>query len=610
MNRTARRWTVGLLSAALITVAGGVAGTAEAAADSLPVRLLVGLKPGYDATARMSTLAKLGLQGAEAKGHARNSLLAELGAKSLSVPSAQVQLTLAALRRDPAVAYAQVDIQRHLTEVAAPNDTLYADGHQPELAQIRVPDAWQATTGSDAVTIAVVDSGVNPVGDLADKVLPGFDFFNYDNDPADDGKFPHGTVVSSLIAGSADNGTGLAGVCWKCRILPVKVMGADGSGYDSDIAQGILYAVNHGAQIINMSLGGYQYDQVLASAVAYANARGVLVVASAGNENTARKSYPAALPDVLSVGGTNTRVGGNSRVYFSNYSTDWVDVAAPAITAGMWGDGTYCYDTTDTAGPCRFIDRNGVSQYMVQGTSFSSPLVAGVAGLIKSAHPEYTGWGLQRAITSSAVQSGTKWTKYGLVDAAVALTRGTDTIKPTVTGISPGQWAKVHGTVAITPLGLKDDWSGIGAVQLYVGGQYHSWSYTGPSFAPKLNTAGKNGPITVQLRVWDKGGNFVWSGTRTLMADNIKPKVSVTSWPKNKAKVKGTVTVKAKASDASGISKVQLLVNGKVVATDYKAGYKLTFKVSKQKKTMKVKVRVYDKAGNYTTSSIRTYTRA
>ncbi|WIM97206.1 S8 family serine peptidase [Actinoplanes oblitus] len=610
MNRKARRWTVGLLSAALITAAGGIAGTASAA-DTLPVRLLVGLKPGYDASARMATLAGLGLQGAEAQGHARSSLLSGLGAKSLSVPTAQVQSTLAALRRDPAVEFAQVDVQRHLSAVVTPNDTLYAQHHQPELGQIKVPDAWQTTTGSDRVTVAVVDSGVNQVGDLRDKLLPGFDFFNYDDDPTDTGSFPHGTVVASLIAGASNNGSGLAGVCWQCQILPVRVMGPDGSGYDSDIAQGVIYAVDNGAQIINLSLGGFENDPVLARAVAYANGRGVLVVAAAGNEDTTRRSYPAALPDVLAVGGTDTVQGGNNRVYFSNYSSsrdNWVDVAAPAITAGMLskGRGTpwYCYNgTTDS----RCLYRG---KYMVRGTSFSSPLVAGVAGLIKSAHPEYSGWSLQQAITSSAVQSGIRWTRYGLVNAAAALTKGTDRTKPTLSGISPAQNARVHGSVPITPVGLKDNWAGIRGVQLYVNGRYHSWSYSGPSFAPKLNTAGKNGPISVQLKVWDKAGNYTWSGTRTVIADNIKPKLSVTSWPKNKKKVKGTVTVKAKASDASGISKVQLLVNGKVVATDYSAAYKLTFKVSKQKKTMKVKVRVYDRAGNYTTSSIRTYTRA
>ncbi|GAA4597507.1 hypothetical protein BJY16_002379 [Actinoplanes octamycinicus] len=606
MNRKARRWAVGLLSAALITAVGGVAGTADAA-DSLPVRILVGLKPGYDATARMSTLAGLGLQGAEAQGHARGKLLAQLGAKSLNVPSTRVQTTLAALRRDPAVAYAQVDIQRKITAVT-PDDELYVQGHQPELGQIKVPDAWQTTTGSNAVTVAVLDSGVNPVDELRDKLLPGFDFVTFDDDTRDPGEYPHGTVVSSLIGSASNNGTGMAGVCWQCQILPVRVIGEDGTGYDSDIVAGIIYAVNNGAQIINMSLGGYQYDQALADAVAYANGRGVLVVASAGNENTSQKSYPAAFPDVLSVGGTDTRAGGNERVYFSNYSTDWVDVAAPAITAAIWGDGKRCYDGDDPQGPCRYNDKNGVSKYLVQGTSFSSPLVAGVAGLIKSAHPEYSGWSVQQAITSSAVQSGTKWTRYGLVDAAAALTKGTDAGQPTITGVGPAQWTWVRGNVAITPYGLKDDWSGIRAVQLYVDGKYHNWSYKAP-FAPTLNTGGRNGAIAVQLRVWDKAGNTSWSGVRTVWADNTKPKVSVTSWPKNKAKVSGTVTVKAKASDAAGVGKVQLLVNGKVVATDTKAGYKLTFKVSKQKKTMKVQVRAYDRLGNYTVTSSRTYYR-
>jgi hypothetical protein len=178
-----------------------------------------------------------------------------------------------------------------------------------------------------------------------------------------------------------------------------------------------------------------------------------------------------------------------------------------------------------------------------------------------------------------------------------------------VSGVSPKQSTKVHGTVTVTPTGLSDDRSGIRSVDLYLDGKFHSWDYVAP-FAPKLNTAGRNGAIKVQLKVTDKAGNVRWSGTRTLLADNIKPTVSITKAPKNKAKVSGTVKVYAKASDKNGISKVQLLVNGKVVATDTTAGYKLTFKVASQKKTMKVRVRAYDKAGNVAYVTTRTYYRA
>ncbi|WP_179277035.1 S8 family serine peptidase [Actinoplanes regularis] len=559
------------------------------AADSLPVRLLVGLKPGFDAKAGMSTLDKLGLRGAEANGQKRNGLLAELGVKSLSVPKSRVSSVLAALRQDSSVAYVEVDQKRH-TSAVTPNDPVYTGGLQKELGRIKVPTAWQTTTGSD-VTVAVIDTGVAAVGDLAGKVLPnGYDYVNGDNDPTDDAEFPHGTVVSSLIAANTDNGAGMAGVCWQCKILPIKVLDATGSGWDTDIAQGILYAARNGASIINLSLGGPGYSKVLAGAVAYANAKGVLVVAAAGNDGSSIKSYPAAFPDVLAVGGTDTSKPGDSRVWFSNYGS-WVDVSAPAITVGMFSDGSYQTD--------------------LQGTSFATPLVVGTAALVKSAHPEYSGWSLGSAIVRSATPAVKKWNNYGLIDAAKALTFGTDTTPPTVARALPAQNTAVRGTVTITPYGLKDAGSGVRLVELYVNGAFHSWSYTGPAFAPKLNTAAFSGPISLRLKVTDKAGNVTWSGYRNLIVDNAKPVFAVTSWPKDKAKVKGTITIKANATDAiSGVSKVVVLVNGKVVATDTRASWVLAVNSAKQPKTMKVQVRAYDKAGNYAYSATRTYTHS
>ncbi|WP_221325584.1 S8 family serine peptidase [Actinoplanes sp. L3-i22] len=596
--------TVGLLSTALVTTAGAFIGAPAATADALPVRIVVGLKPGNDARASVPTLSRLGLSNAEAAGRKHGDLLALIGAKTLSVPSGKVNTTLAALRSDPSVAYAEIDGQSRVSAVT-PNDPGYAS--QPELSQINVPEAWATSTGSDVV-VAVVDSGVSPVGDLAGKVLDtGYDFFSYDNDPTDEGQFPHGTVVSSLIAATTDNGAGMAGVCWQCKILPVRVMGPEGWGYNSDIAQGVIYAAQHGAKIINLSLGG-GYSADLAAAVAYATYSGVLVVAAAGNENTSVASYPAALPDVIAVGGTNTRskVSNHERVYFSNWSKTWVDVAAPAITAGMLNDGTFCYDGTSDP-KCLEADYPD-DPYMVQGTSFSSPLVAGVAALVSSVHPDYNGWSLGNAIVKSTVPGTNSWTQYGLVDAAKALTIGKDTTAPTLTGITPAQYAPVKGTIKVTPTGLKDA-SGIGLVELYVNNVFKSRSYASP-YAPGLNTTAYNGRINVRLKVTDKAGNVTMSGNRVLIVDNVKPKLTVTTWPANKAKIKGTVTIKAKATDVgTGVSKVQLLVNGKVVATDTKSAYALAFSVAKQSKTMKVQVRVYDKAGNYVVSSTRTYYR-
>ncbi|MEV6299365.1 S8 family serine peptidase [Actinoplanes sp. NPDC051861] len=603
MKSSHRRAAAGLLAVTL-TAGLGALGVAYAGDKPEPkssagaVRLIVGLKAGVDAKGRLSSLSALGMSDAEGRGaHHARGLLAEVGAKALDVPADRRSATIAALRRDPDVAYVQVDPLAKAYDVA-PNDPVFTAGDQPELEQIRVPAAWETTRGGP-VKVAVLDTGVSAVGDLSGRVLSGYDFVNADNDPSDDGVFPHGTIVASLIAATPDNGTGMAGVCAECEILPVKVLDRNGLGPYTTIAEGIIYAVQQGAKIINMSLGGLEPSPVLQNAVAYAAGRGALVVAAAGNEGDTAKHYPAAYGDVLAVGATDTRLEGTERAEFSSYGS-WVDVAAPGITAGMRNNGDYCWDGGDAC----WDDDYG---YEVEGTSFAAPLVAGVAALVASKHPGYSGWSIGNAIRASA--SKLWWVEKGLVDANAALTKGTDTVAPSASGISPAQNAKVRGNVTITPTGLSDDWSSIRAIDLYVDGKWHSWDYTYP-WGPTLYTRGRNGTVKVQMKIVDKAGNFRWTAVRTLVADNILPTASITSAPKNKARVSGTVNVAVKASDRSGIAKVQLLVNGKVVATDTTAAYKLGFKVAKQKKTMKVRIRVYDKAGNVRYLTTRVYYRA
>ncbi|GAA4922861.1 S8 family serine peptidase [Actinoplanes utahensis] len=614
MKSIHRRIVVGVSAAALVAGASiasianaSVTGPTAGDADST-VRLLVGLRTGVQADVRLPSLDRLGLAGADGKGDPLGRrLLSQIRAKSVEVPAGRATAVTTALKLDPNVAYVQADPVAKKLDVT-PNDPLFTAGRQPELAQLKVPSAWDTTTGAE-VTVAVLDTGVTAysTSDLHGKLLPGYDFVNDDNSPTDDEG--HGTMVSSLIAATPDNGVGMAGVCAKCRILPVKVLDGQGSGSHSEIAQGILYATQQGAKIINLSLGGYAGSAVLQNAVAWANARGVLVVAAAGNNGNNRVVYPAAYPDVLAVGATDTRTGGTTRADFSSYGP-WVDVAAPGITAAMNRYGQYCFDGDRTCW-VTVRDRYGrivYDDYEVQGTSFSSPLVAGVAALVASKNPGYTGWSLQRAVVASA-RKDASWTQHGSVNAATALTAGTDTTAPTVTGISPAEWARVRGNAAITPTGLTDNWSGIRSVEIIADGKWHSWDIAAP-FAPVLNTAGRNGTINVQLRITDKAGNQRLTGVRKLWADNIAPTASIISAPANGAKVSGVVTTTVKAADASGISQVQLLVNGGVVATDTTAAYQLAFNTANRAKTLKVQARVYDRAGNVTYTPIRTYTRS
>jgi archaellum component FlaF (FlaF/FlaG flagellin family) len=144
-------------------------------------------------------------------------------------------------------------------------------------------------------------------------------------------------------------------------------------------------------------------------------------------------------------------------------------------------------------------------------------------------------------------------------------------------------------------------------VSLYVDGKYIGRDATAP-YAVKYNSGKRNGTVKAQWRVYDRAGNSAVYN-RSLIADNAAPKVKITSGPKNGAKVKGTVTVKASASDASGINRVELLINGKVVAKDTTSGYSFKIKVSKYGKKIKVQLRAVDKVGNTATTTTRTWKR-
>lgn len=190
----------------------------------------------------------------------------------------------------------------------------------------------------------------------------------------------HGTHVAGVIAAQTGNGIGIAGGCPSCRLLVAKTDGfLFGLMTDASIAEGINWSVNSGAKVINLSLGGPQRSTVLKNAIDRATSRGVVVVAAAGNEGTSTKSYPAAYKNVIAVAATGKR---DERAGFSSFG-DWVDVAAPGVDILSTYPGGY-----------RSLD----------GTSFSSPHVAALAGLLSSqgrSRPE-----IHRRILTTAVDRG------------------------------------------------------------------------------------------------------------------------------------------------------------------------------------------------------------
>ena len=289
------------------------------------------------------------------------------------------------------------------------NDPYFSDGSQWGLynsgqnggvpgADVHAPQAWVITTGGSDVTVAVVDSGVDADHpDLVGKLLRGRNFVGGAPDPNDtDDDCGHGTHVAGIAAASSNNAAGIAGVSWGARILPVKALYRDTSGrvigYDSWIANGIVYAADSGAEIINLSLGGTSVSPTLASAVDYAYERGILVVAAAGNcgdssyplngcTSLNQWIYPAASAHTLAVAATDRQ---DLRASFSTQAS-YVDVAAPgASIVSTYPDG----------------------YASLSGTSMATPFVSGLAALLLSRYPDYTPDQLARAIVMNADDRG------------------------------------------------------------------------------------------------------------------------------------------------------------------------------------------------------------
>lgn len=208
-------------------------------------------------------------------------------------------------------------------QVNIPNDLLFSQ-YQWNLPVIETNRGWDLSKGSEDVIIAVIDTGVDlQHSDLDGQLVEGYNIVEKDKQPLDD--VGHGTHVAGIIGALVNNGEGVAGVSWYNKIMPVKALDGSGSGTTYAVAEGIIWATDHGAKVINMSLGNYADSQFLHDAVKYAYDRDVVLVAASGNDNTERPGYPAAYPEVLAVAATDSN---QKRAEYSNYG-DYIDVAAP-----------------------------------------------------------------------------------------------------------------------------------------------------------------------------------------------------------------------------------------------------------------------------------------
>ena len=343
-------------------------------------------------------------------------------------PGTSASAALDAYRASPAVEYAEQNVYRYLS--ATPNDQYY--GMQWHYPVINLPLAWDTTRGGPVI-VAVLDSGIRSHPDLNGITVQGFDFFANDNDPTDPGcaadpsDFSHGMHVTGTIAALTNNVSGVAGVNWGgvagTKIMPIRVGGeipnvTCGAVDVAAAADGMIYAADHGAKVINMSFGGASGSMTEQNAVNYAHNLGVTLVAAAGNEN-GPVSFPAASSNVIAVGATDCA---NNKASYSNTGPE-LDVVAPG------GDATDC--TNDQVAEfvlsTSWSPALGNGYWFSAGTSMASPHVAGLAALIISRGPLGPA-AIQSRLESTATDLGAngKDNQFGsgLVNAAAAVGGG------------------------------------------------------------------------------------------------------------------------------------------------------------------------------------------
>jgi len=319
----------------------------------------------------------------------------QIGVQVVAVPGGQGAAKMKAYRLHKQVR--NVEYDNVVQTVDSPNDPSFY--RQWTMVQVQAPQAWDITRGSPNVRIAILDTGIDmDHPDLMAKIVSSI---NFSNSATPDDMHSHGTHVAGLAAAIADNGIGIAGLGGECSLMNVKVLGDSGSGLSSWVAQGIIWAADNGADVINLSLGGAA-SLAEEDAINYAWNKGVVVVAAAGNYGSSAPLYPAGYTNCIAVAATDAY---DAKASWSNYG-DWVDVAAPGVGA---------YST---------LINNGYGYK--SGTSMASPHVAGLAALVFTTESDTDGDGklngeVRNQIETSCDDIGVSGIGHGRINAARAV---------------------------------------------------------------------------------------------------------------------------------------------------------------------------------------------
>jgi len=449
------------------------------------------------------------------------------------VPEGQELAAAKALSADPAVAFAEPNYIYHA--FTTPNDPNYSK--QWAHTKVNAPAAWDINTGSSDVIIAIIDSGIDENHpDLSGKIISGYDYVDNDSNPHD--LNGHGTHVAGIAAAATNNGTGVAGASWGARIMPVRVLNFEGRGSTSDIADGITWAYTHGADILNLSLGGDGYSEAMQTAINSAHSAGALVLAAMGNcreydppycEVANPTSYPAANANVMAVAAT---APDDTYANYSQYGSH-CDIAAPGGEMYSIHDTNGIYSTMPTYN----VYMNNLSPSYsnnydyVNGTSQATPYVAGLAALVWSEAPALSPDEVQAVIQNTAVDLGsTGWDStygHGRVNAqaAVAAVSGPDA--PTLNAISN---ADGDGSYTV-------DWDAVSGAASYQLQEDDSSAFSSPTVrytgsSTQYAVSGQSvGTWYYRVRGSDGSKYGQWSTTRSVDVNPSAPALDAISNP-------------------------------------------------------------------------------
>lgn len=498
---------------------------------------------------------------------------------------------LRALRRNPRIKFAELD---EVVELAATtNDPLASTSWH--LAKINAPAAWDRAAGT-GVIVAVLDTGVDATHpDLITRLVAGWNLYDNNADTRD--VHGHGTKTAGTVGEAANNAIGGVGVSWDARIMPIRIGSPSGTSTFSLIAAGITWATDHGARVASVSFRGLGASATVLSAAQYMRSKGGVVVVAAGNEGTLQSTPPSNfITTVAATGSTDVRAS------FSNYGP-FIDVAAPGVSI-------------------RTTVRGG-TYGTASGTSFSTPIVAGIYALMMSVNGALSPTQLDSMLFASAIDLGAAgfddYYGYGRVDAAAAVAAAAgaggaiDTISPTASISVPAAGATVSGLTSVNV--SASDNVGVAKVELYVGGVLLATDSTAP-YAFSWNTvSAPNGATTLQAKAYDAAGNYRLSVMVNVIvanatsADAVAPTVAILK-PFKGAKAYGTISVSATATDNVAVTSMELLIDN--VSTTLVDGasllYRWTVPASGTGKTpANVTVRARDAAGNMGSTTITVY---